>query len=967
MKPVTLSLADIVDQFGRALSAAGLECPQPIKADGERHRYRVEGDKPGTKNGWYRLHTDGIPAGAFGSWKTGQSETWRADIGRTLTPEEDAAHRARVQAMREESAKEAAKQREVTAGRAAETWKQASERGADPSHAYLVAKAVKPHGIGQLRDALVVPVKAGARLVGLQFIQADGAKKFLTGTPKRGAFHMVGPLPTDAPLVALAEGYATAASVHEATGWPVAVAFDAGNLEPVARAMRKAWPGARVVIAADNDHNTEGNPGISKANTAAAAVGGLVVVPEFAAGDAGTDWNDYAAQHGREATRAALMAGLDAAAQQAPAEEAPPSPAPAAPLPPLPLSKRDGKARAKGTDTGKAADKPDQLTPRFELREFGLYWCGVDVKGEKVTAKPPLFVCSPLVIEAVTRDARGGSFGRLVSFADADGVQKTCVIAARSLGSSRGDELRGALLERGLPIIGDGPEAQRQLTRYLMREVPAARARTVTRTGWHGAAFVLPSQTFGNAGGERYHLADEVAETSSYERCGTFNDWRALVSAPCGEHRRAIFALSCGFAGPLLSLIGGESGGFHLVGGSSSGKTTALRLAGSVWGSPESYWRQWRSTDNGLEAIAEEFNDTLLALDEIGQADPRIIGEVAYMLANGRGKQRARKEGGARAIKSWRVLLLSTGEVGTAALMNAAGQKTRAGHDVRLVEVPADAGRGFGLFDSAGGDEGRAGETSARALSLHLVEAASVNYGHAGPLFVERLTQARDEVIREGREVVQTFVRDVCPVGADGQVLRVASRFGLVCYAGELATLWGLTGWDFETVRSACVDAFQAWLTKRGTAGAMEPAAMRAQVRAFIEEHGGARFQDITTGADVGDYSRKDDPGYAASLVDAAMPHVSEGRVMKRAGYRKQDRSGRTLYLVFPEVFKREVCEGFEITTVCKALTDKGILHTQEADRFISRHITPQSSKKLPFYALDGDRLLDSSPADRLP
>lgn len=921
--PAFLSMVEVLDQFGHAMSAAGLEIDEPLVADGTLHRFRVKGDKQGSKNGWYVLHADGVPAGEFGSWKEGTSETWRAEIGRLLTKAEEADTRARLEAARAVRAKEAEKLRNNARAKAAKLWATAKDR-VRVTHAYLEAKRVRAYGIRQLGEQLLVPVRdAAGEMRGLQFIAEDGSKKFGTGTAKAGCYHAIGQ-PKDWLLIC--EGYATGATLHQATGHAIAIAFDAGNLAAVARALRDKLPDQPLCLAADNDHGTTGNPGLTKAREAAAAVAGVVAAPQFSTGATGTDWNDYAALHGLQAVREAIAAALAVSVElgSGPRNATPEGAPGAAPEPAL-----------------ADAAEPLGMRERFELRRDGVFWCGVEFVQGKPRQKSPLFICSPLTIEAVTRDLRGRNFGRLVSFSDSDGVPKTCNVAARALGSSRGDELRGALLSDGLPLIGGGTAVNGHLTRYLMTEVPAARARMVTRTGWHGPAFVLPSQTFGNTGGERYYLADDVSESSSYERAGSFERWRDAVSIPAGNHRRALFSLACGFAGPLIELAGAESGGFHLVGGSSSGKTTALRLAASVWGSADSYWRQWRTTDNGLEAVAEEFGDTLLALDEIGQADPRIVGEVAYMLANGRGKQRASKDARARSIKSWRVLLLSTGEVGSAAIMNSAGQKARAGHDVRLVEVPADAGRGFGLFDSDGLEQrdSAKGRGSARTLALALVDAARSDYGHAGPLFVERLSRERTEISKQAREAIADFVQSACPKVADGQVLRVAARFGLVCFAGETATQWKLTGWDFESVRSACVDAFLAWLHRRGTAGAKEPTEMVAQVRRFIELHGGARFQDIGT-----------DP-------------EKEYRVISRAGYRKKSVDGGTLYLVQPEVFAKEVCEGFDPRAVCAALHASGVLAKPEGDRYTSKHATPQSAKRLPFYALDGDALLSVDPA----
>ena len=664
-------------------------------------------------------------------------------------------------------------------------------------------------------------------------------------------------------------------------------------------------------------------------------MGGIVCVPEFAAGDAGTDWNDLAAAQGADAVRAAFVAALQARETAATVDATP-----------------DAEAAPERQPEAKAQDAADsgELRPRFVVNARGVFWCDVEYGKRGARELDPLFLCSPIKIEAVGRDLRGYGWARLLSFTDLDGAAKQWMMPSRLLAGGKGDELRAALLDAGLPEISLEPRAQKQLMRYFMCEVPTARVRQVRRTGWHGNAYVMPGHAYGDTQGERYFLRDDDGADSPYEKAGTLEDWRTRVAKPCGEHSRALFAMACAFAGPLLQLVGGESGGFNLVGGSASGKTTALRLASSVWGQPDQYWRQWRATSNGMEAIADEFNDCLLGLDEMGEADPKDVGGVAYMMGNGRGKQRADQRADARKVKTFRVMLLSTGEVGTAAMMNAAGQKSRAGHEVRLVEVPADAQKGFGLWSSTGE------HATAGALAAALLEAARQAYGQAGQAFVQRAAAARVKIADEGRRRVADFVDYVCPTHADGQVRRVAARFGLVTYAGELATEYGLTGWDRAAVEKAIVDAFQLWLHRRGTAGAQEPAQMVAQVRAFIELNGSAQFQDITPHASGVGYAAKDDPEYRVSSSEVIGDDVMR-RVISSAGYRKKDK-GRVLYLVKRERFRKDVCEGFDVTAVCNALVAANILLCDKG-RFTKNYRTPDSeASALPYYILDGDALM---------
>lgn len=271
--------------FLDAMRGAGISAADPseILADGVLHRFRVEGDKAHTRNGWAVLHADvGRPAaGAFGHWRTGKSHTWRAG-GHRLSAAEQVQVDAAIVLARRQREDEIALQHCDAQVRARDIW--ARSEPADPSHRYLVRKGVKPHGIRQLHGLLVIPLRdAAGEIWSVEFIAPDGTKRFLKGGRKRGCYFSIGKL---SERLLIAEGFATAASLHEATGDAVAVAFDCGNLKPVARALCAKFPHVAIVICADNDLS-EGNPGLTMAHAAAAAVGGKVAVPP-----PGYDFND---------------------------------------------------------------------------------------------------------------------------------------------------------------------------------------------------------------------------------------------------------------------------------------------------------------------------------------------------------------------------------------------------------------------------------------------------------------------------------------------------------------------------------------------------------------------------------------------------------------------------------------------------------------------------------------------------
>ena len=198
---------------------------------------------------------------------------------------------------------------EEPARKARAQWAAASPEG---SSEYLAHKGVSGHGVRYAPGRVLVPMRdLGGRLLGLQTIDDQGSKRFTEGVAKTGAFHLLGEVDDGTRLVGVAEGYATAATVHEVMGWPVAVAFDCGNLAPVARACWVRWPWAVPVLCADNDSRTEGNPGVTAATHAAGLLAAPVVIPATAAEDWAGDWNDLAAQAGRETVRAQIVAQLD--------------------------------------------------------------------------------------------------------------------------------------------------------------------------------------------------------------------------------------------------------------------------------------------------------------------------------------------------------------------------------------------------------------------------------------------------------------------------------------------------------------------------------------------------------------------------------------------------------------------------------------------------------------------------------
>ncbi len=304
----------IQDDFLSAFGRHGLTPPDTLVADGTLHRFRSGPEH--ADNGFYRLavvpaHGGGdIGFGLIGCWKRDVNEKWCSRDPKALAEPDRAALRAARDEFRRRDEKLAAD----AAAKAASMW--AASPAADPAHPYLTAKGIGPKGLREYKGKLLVPVRRDGGLVSLQFVGPDGGKRFLTGGKVEGGYASLASKDGPREPILIAEGFATAASLHAATGLPCVVAFNAGNLSPVARAMRDKYPDARLVVCGDNDLHTmvQGRPlnvGRVRADAAARGVGGAVALPPFSADDPEkpSDWNDWLLRHGAAET-ADLVADL---------------------------------------------------------------------------------------------------------------------------------------------------------------------------------------------------------------------------------------------------------------------------------------------------------------------------------------------------------------------------------------------------------------------------------------------------------------------------------------------------------------------------------------------------------------------------------------------------------------------------------------------------------------------------------
>lgn len=537
--------------------------------------------------------------------------------------------------------------------------------------------------------------------------------------------------------------------------------------------------------------------------------------------------------------------------------------------------------------------KPDVVKVKiagytFTANEQGVTAQGLDEHGNAIGS--PVAVCSPLWIEAVTRDEHAANFGRLLRFIDPDNNEKQWAMPA-SLRSGDKAVYESYLLDQGVDIFHS------KLLHTYLADKPTKRILVVSRTGWHMGAFIFADECIGSDDGEEIFHQSPEGSNHLLQAAGTLKQWKGNVARLCMGNSRLLLAVSAGFGATLLDKLQMESGGFQLRGGTSTGKTTALLVGGSVWGggSDKGFLRRWRATINGLESVAASHNDALLCLDELAEVDPYQAGETAYMLANGQGKLRQTKSITLRKPLEWRTLFLSSGEISLADHLATVGKRVRGGMEVRLVDLPADAGQGFGAWENLHEFN------SAKEFADHLREASKTYYGTAAREFIRQLIRQPENELRSAWQTFKTrFLKTHCPQDAKEEAGRVCDRFALLAFAGEMATEADITGWSEGNAASAMAKLFKEWLGTRGTGRSDEDAAIR-QVRLFLEQHSDSRFRRLS-GRD-------------------------ERTIINQAGYIERNDEGEiTTWHILPEVFRAEVCKGYDVRLVASALKERGWL-----------------------------------------
>jgi len=552
------------------------------------------------------------------------------------------------------------------------------------------------------------------------------------------------------------------------------------------------------------------------------------------------------------------------------------------------------------------ANQKVQIMPEgFAYGESGLIY--TDPHNENAN---PIPVSDKLDITARTRDRNGENWGTVLEFKDKENRFKRWVMPDELLEDERA--YRKALRRMGFGMRSS-QRAKNLLSQYIQECKVTQIHVCVDRLGWYEGCYILPNQTIGRTEAQTVLYQTDRPNLLNFSAMGTLEEWRDNVARFAVNNSRIAFAISAAFTAPLLSKLGIEGGGFHYRGESSKGKTISLYAAGSVWGSHERK-KTWRATSNGLEMTAYTHNDSLLLLDEMGEMNPKEIGNTVYMLSNGQAKQR---HNDSEAPKTWRLLFLSTGEVDLKSVISEGGNTARAGQEVRLVDIEAIVGE-HGVFETllnGFSDSGLQAETLQANTGKY--------YGAVGQEYLKHLTDDLTQALDTFRILKDEFIKEAVPKGANSQVIRVLNRFAMVAAGGELATYYGLTGWGAGESFKAATTCFNSWLgSLKSARHSYEEMQALDQIRGFIERNGESRFAELSRAGD---------------------DHAP--RTMDRVGYRYGAVENGVLeyvYYILPEMFKTEVCKGINKDIAVNALKKHGHLKHQ-SDR--KTHLTPRPTE----------------------
>lgn len=739
----------------------------------------------------------------------------------------------------------------------------------------------------------VYDIENHQQLIGSQFINADGSRAYVTGTPISEGIHIIQG-DESSPYVGLVEGKATGESVSLSVGIPVIVAFDANGMKSKAKQVANSFPGKIILCLGDNDSHKH-STGNKAAEEAATITNGIAVIPPEAG-----DWNDYHQAHGLNATKAEIERQLKAQSITKDSE----------------MSTIDVDIAEESIDeeTNLLFGMPQKPSRGFILEKNALVFYK-EMSDGSTKAIP---VSSRIEVIAKQSDLyTGGNVGLTLEFITLFGKKKTWSMPRSSLADDK-------TIMASLCGLGASIHDKRLFNSYLMNANPKNELFCVERIGWHifneKHYFVLPDSTKGNHEDKNKLVYQDDELNTLFSTKGTIKEWRDHIGKYCIGNSRLIFAVSHAFASMILEPTGSTNGGINLFGPSSTGKTTIARICGSIFSSIN-YVESCRTTTNALENTAHSHNDCVLILDEIAQFNEKEMGDAVYTLCNGMGKGRMKSETDARKIKKFRNNFILTGEISVSQHINEGGKRDTEGQGIRILDIPAVVGE-YGVFECL------LDFKSGAEFSKYLVEQCNKYYGTSFLEFIERLTKSdlidslRDKLKATKNKLIAELPEELRTM--EGQADRALDRFALAALAGQLATEWGITGWNIgDSIKAAC-ECFKAWLNQRGGVKNQESIKLLKQVKAFFAVNGESRFTDID--------------------------NQENSKTLNRVGFRKLI-NDEWVYYVIPAALN-ELHKGFTKEFAVKTLIESGWIETRKdsngwIESCVQKKIPKQGNKRV--------------------
>lgn len=534
----------------------------------------------------------------------------------------------------------------------------------------------------------------------------------------------------------------------------------------------------------------------------------------------------------------------------------------------------------------------DELKPRVERRDDGLYWIMPKVdkdSGEIINNEA--WLCSPL--DVIGSGSDGAERYLVLRWRSPRGGEDiTKAIPCADIGEREG----WRTLKSGGVNVTTKSTYRAILADWLQQSGTGQEWIISHTTGWHHGAYIMPDGEVIGKPQTPILFNGRSAAASGYSVVGTAGSWRDSVARLAGGNPSMMLGVAASLAAPLIGLVGADGFGVHLFEQSSAGKTTTANIASSLWGEPDALRLTWYGTALGIANEAEAHNDSLLPLDEVGQgSSAKDVATSAYTLFNGAGKLQGAKDGGNRELKRWRTVAISTGEMDIETFLSAGGLKVKAGQLVRLLNIPMEKSTVFNGLPN--------GKAHADALKDAWID----NHGAAGREWVKWLATHQQEAKQAVRDAQERW-RGLIPADYGEQVHRVAERFAILEAALVVGTM--ITGWGEQASRDAIQHCFNAWVKEFGT-GNKEHQQIIEQCVAFLDAHGLSRFAPLPY-----------DP--------SSMP------IRDLAGYRKRKSShddAPFVFYTFPATFEKEIAQGFNSRQFARVLAAAGLLSEPSSGR----------------------------------